>query len=121
MAEMQKCMGYKSETVDGYTNFVFLTTGGSVLMPGRVDRTIRLIIKAYNDQETKKAKKSICSYNAEFVILLFLLQLQVTVYPQFPESYQSWSDDVSPHIQQRAIHLRSFLLSQYLLPGRQMR
>ena len=55
--EMQKCMGYKSETVDGYTNFVFLTTGGSVLMPGSVDRTIRLIIKAYNDQETKKAKK----------------------------------------------------------------
>ena len=55
--EMQKCMGYKSETVDGYTNFVFLTTGGSVFMPGSVDRTIRLIIKAYNDQETKKAKK----------------------------------------------------------------
>ena len=28
--EMQKCMGYESETIDDYTNFVFLTIGGSV-------------------------------------------------------------------------------------------
>ncbi len=63
--EMQKCIGYHSETIDGYTNFVFLTTGGSVLLPGSVDRTIRLIIKDYNDQETEAAKKE----NREPVLL----------------------------------------------------
>ena len=55
--EMQKCMDYRSETIDGYTNFVFLTTGGSVVMPGSVDRTIRLIIKDYNEQEAVSARE----------------------------------------------------------------
>ena len=55
--EMQKCMGYKSETIDGYTNFVFLTSGGAVVMPGSVDRTIHLMINAYNKQEPIDAKK----------------------------------------------------------------
>lgn len=55
--EMQKCMGFKSETIDGYTNFVFLTTGGSVMSASSVNRGIKLIIKAYNEQEEAKAKE----------------------------------------------------------------
>lgn len=55
--EMQKCMGFKSETIDGYTNFVFLTTGGSVMSASSVNRGIKLIIKAYNEQEEVKAKE----------------------------------------------------------------
>ena len=55
--EMQKCMGYKSETVDGYTNFVFLTAGGSVISPGSVNRALTNITEAYNAQEIRAAKE----------------------------------------------------------------
>ena len=54
--EMQKCMGYRSETIDGYTNFVFLTTGGSVISASSVNRAIHAIAESYNKEETKKAK-----------------------------------------------------------------
>ena len=53
--EMQKCMGFESETIDGYTNFVFLTDGGSVMSASSVNRAIKLIIKAHNDEEEAKA------------------------------------------------------------------
>ena len=55
--EIQKCMGYKSETIDGYTNFVFLTTGGSVITAASVNRVIHMVIDSYNEKETKKAKE----------------------------------------------------------------
>lgn len=55
--EIQKCMGYQSETIDGYTNFVFLTTGGSVITAASVNRVIHMIIDSYNEKETKKAKE----------------------------------------------------------------
>ena len=55
--EMQKCMGFESETIDGYTNFVFLTDGGSVITASSVNRAIKLIIKAHNEAEEAKAKE----------------------------------------------------------------
>ena len=55
--EIQKCMGYKSETIDGYTNFVFLTSGGSVITAASVNRVIHMVIDSYNEKETKKAKE----------------------------------------------------------------
>ena len=55
--EMQKCMGYRSETIDGYTNFVFLTTGGSVLSASSVNRAIHGITDSYNAEEIQKAKE----------------------------------------------------------------
>ena len=55
--EMQKCMGYKSETIDGYTNFVFLTAGGSVLQPGSVNRALDTITEDYNAREKKAARE----------------------------------------------------------------
>lgn len=55
--EMQKCMGFTSETIDGYTNFVFLTSGGSVMSASSVNRAIKLITKAHNEAEEKKAKE----------------------------------------------------------------
>lgn len=45
--EMQKCLGYVSEEIDGFTNFVFLTAGGSVLSAGSVNRAITNISEAY--------------------------------------------------------------------------
>lgn len=55
--EMQKCMGFESETIDGYTNFVFLTDGGSVITASSVNRAIKLIIKAHNEAEEAKAEE----------------------------------------------------------------
>lgn len=55
--EMQKCMGYRSETVDGYTGFVFLTAGGSVMRAGSVNRAIDIIIKDYNETEQVRARE----------------------------------------------------------------
>jgi len=57
--EIQKVMGYQSETIDGYTNFVFLTTGGSVITASSVNRVLHLITDSYNKEETKKAKKEL--------------------------------------------------------------
>ena len=54
--EMQKCMGYVSEEIDGFTNFVFLTAGGSVLSAGSVNRAIANISEAYNSMETNAAR-----------------------------------------------------------------
>ena len=55
--EIQKVMGYKSETIDGYTNFVFLTSGGSVITASSVNRVLHHITDDYNAEETKKAKE----------------------------------------------------------------
>ncbi len=55
--ELQKCMGYESETIDEFTNFVFLTHGGNVVAQGSVNWAIASIIEAYNKQETKTAKE----------------------------------------------------------------
>ena len=49
-------MVYRSETIDSYTNFVFLTTGGSVISASSVNRAIHGIAESYNKEETKKAK-----------------------------------------------------------------
>ena len=55
--EMQKCMNYESEEIDGFTNFVFLTSGGSVLSAGSVNRALDRITKSFNEQEADAAKK----------------------------------------------------------------
>lgn len=38
--EIQKCMGYRSEEIDGYTNFVFLTTDGKVTTAASYSRVL---------------------------------------------------------------------------------
>lgn len=50
-------MGYRSETIDGYTNFVFLTIGGSVLSASSVNRAIHGITNSYNAEENQKEKE----------------------------------------------------------------
>jgi len=55
--EIQKCVGYQSETIEGYTNFIFVTQGGSVMKPGSVNRALRIISDDYNEAETEKAKE----------------------------------------------------------------
>ena len=62
--EMQKCMGYRSETIDGYTNFVFLTTGGSVISASSVNRAIHAIAESYNKEESKREAVLLPSFSA---------------------------------------------------------
>lgn len=55
--ELQKCIGFVAEEIDGYSNFVFATVTGSVYMPSSVNHAIRRVVVAYNKEETAKAKK----------------------------------------------------------------
>lgn len=55
--EVQCCVGYKSETIDGHTNFVFVTYTGGVVSATSVNRVIREIVADYNAQETQKAQE----------------------------------------------------------------
>lgn len=54
--EMQKCVGYQSETIDGYTNFVFVTSTGAIVSHSTVNRVMRDIVKDYNEKEMALAK-----------------------------------------------------------------
>ena len=38
--ELQKCVGFSSEEIDGYSNFVFVTATGSIYLPSAVNRAI---------------------------------------------------------------------------------
>ncbi len=55
--EIQKCLSLRSETIDGFTNFVFLTWGGVVITANHGNRAIKRIIKAHNEKEKEKAEK----------------------------------------------------------------
>lgn len=43
--------------IDGYTNFIFLNRFGSIHNPQTINRTIKRIILAYNEQEIENASK----------------------------------------------------------------
>lgn len=55
--ELQKCIGFSSEEIDGYSNFVFVTATGTVYLPAAVNHAIERIRVAYNKEETVKAKR----------------------------------------------------------------
>jgi len=55
--EIQRCIGYESETIDGYSGFVFTTDKGSVMADTVVNRAIHRIAEEYNAIEEKAAKK----------------------------------------------------------------
>lgn len=55
--EFQKCIGFTSEEIDGYSNFVFATAMGTVYSAASVNHAIDRIRKAYNEEETENAKR----------------------------------------------------------------
>lgn len=55
--EIQKCIGFSSEEIDGYSNFVFVTATGTVYLPNAVNRAIERTRVAYNKEEIEKAEK----------------------------------------------------------------
>ena len=55
--ELQKCIGYSSETIDGYSDFVFATATGSVYSAASVNKAIERARVAYNEEEMENAEK----------------------------------------------------------------
>lgn len=55
--EIQKCIGFCEEVIDGYSGFVFATAYHTVYSQAAVNNAIKRIISAYNKAETKKAKE----------------------------------------------------------------
>ena len=55
--EIPKCIGFSSEEIDGYSNFVFVIATGTVYLPNAVNRAIERARVAYNKEEIEKAEK----------------------------------------------------------------
>lgn len=55
--EIQKCLGFCEEEIDGYSGFVFSTAAHTVYIPSAINNAISRAIKAYNEKETAAAKK----------------------------------------------------------------
>ena len=46
--EKQFSSGIRSDTIDGYSNFVFITKRGNPIMPSAINNTLLNIVNAYN-------------------------------------------------------------------------
>jgi integrase len=55
--EMQKCVGFCSEVIDGYTNFVFVTANGTIYAKSSVNKVICQITDEYNAEEKVNAEQ----------------------------------------------------------------
>lgn len=55
--ELQKCLGFCEEEIDGYTGFIFSTVHHTLYQAGAVNNAIHRITDAYNALETENAKK----------------------------------------------------------------
>ncbi|MBO4347904.1 MAG: site-specific integrase [Lachnospiraceae bacterium] len=54
--EIQQITGFCTQTVDGYSGFVFTSSNGNVTLPAEVNRAIHAIVADYNKEETANAK-----------------------------------------------------------------
>ncbi|MCF0186844.1 MAG: site-specific integrase [Bacteroidaceae bacterium] len=55
--EIQRCLGFCEEEIDGYSGFVFSTAAHTVYIPSAINNAIRRAITAYNAQESAAARK----------------------------------------------------------------
>ena len=55
--EIQKCLGFCKQEIDGYTGFVFSSSDGTVYAPESINQALYRIRDAYNKEETALAKK----------------------------------------------------------------
>ena len=54
--QIQKCLGFCTEEIDGYSGFVFSTAQGKLYQASAVNQALHRMQKAYNDMEEKQAK-----------------------------------------------------------------
>lgn len=55
--EIQKCLGFCQEEIDGYSGFIFSTAHGTLYQASAVNNALRRAREAYNKQEEEAAKK----------------------------------------------------------------
>ena len=55
--QIQKCLGFCKEEIDGYSGFIFSTAQGTLYQASAVNQALHRMQKAYNDMETERAKK----------------------------------------------------------------
>jgi len=55
--QLQQITGFCTQEIDGYSGFVFTSSGGTVTIPSEVNRAIHNITADYNNEETARAKK----------------------------------------------------------------
>ena len=55
--QIQQITGFCTQEIDGYSGFVFASSGGTVTIPSEVNHAIHNITADYNDEETAAAKK----------------------------------------------------------------
>ena len=55
--ELQRCIGFCKDEIDGYSGFIFSTCENHVYTPESVNRAIKRNYTAYNEEETFLAKK----------------------------------------------------------------
>lgn len=55
--QIQQITGFCTQEIDGYSGFVFASSGGTVTIPSEVNHAIHNITADYNDEETARAKK----------------------------------------------------------------
>ena len=55
--EIQKCIGFCEEEIDGYSGFIFSTAYHTVYSASAVNNAIRRVISSYNNKEEMTAKK----------------------------------------------------------------
>ena len=53
--QIQSCLGFNINEIDGFSGFIFSTGEGNVYTPESINRAIHRITEAYNKQETVKA------------------------------------------------------------------
>ena len=55
--QIQQITGFCTQEIDGYSGFVFASSGGTVTIPSEVNHAIHNITADYNKEETARAKK----------------------------------------------------------------
>ena len=69
--QLQQITGFCTQEIDGYSGFVFTSSGGTVTIPSEVNRAIHNITADYNLNSIESRS---CTLGVVTVFLMFLLK-----------------------------------------------
>ena len=55
--QIQKCLGFCTDVIDGYKGFIFSTSQGTLYQAAAINQALHRIQESYNKEEMEKAKK----------------------------------------------------------------
>lgn len=55
--QIQKCLGFCTDVIDGYKGFIFSTSHGTLYQAAAINQALHRIQESYNKEEAEKAKK----------------------------------------------------------------